>query len=143
MQRGGAAEDIFRGVAALNKYLQLYNRKTRIQFFSVISEKNIRKIPDLIKKAAELRVSDVNLYMCRYYAHKVGGVLKAEDSLFYHQALYNGIIKEAEESARSLNVRFSHPPLFGEPFKEDMCTMGCVFCLLMRTEPYIPAAEEK
>jgi len=122
-QRIGSIKCVIGGIEELKQYLVLYKRTVSVRFFCVVSELNIRKIHNLIRIASELEVKSVGVYMCRYYAHKISDMLRVEHSLFYHQAIYNDIIRDAEKLARSLNMRFSHPPLFGEPFVKRMCLM--------------------
>lgn len=126
LQRKGS-QAIFDGIAMLNNYLEEYDRSTYIDFHPVVSLLNIREIPELIKKAHELKVEGVHVFFCRYFPYKIretNRLLKEEDSFFFHKWRYNTMIWKSKIFAKRLGVDFSYDPLFFKHFLK----LKKVFC---------------
>jgi MoaA/NifB/PqqE/SkfB family radical SAM enzyme len=115
------SKTIFKGLALLNKYQQELKKRTYKVFYVAVSQINISEVPALIKQAAELKVDEVSVQLCRYFSHRVGEKLKIEDSLFFHKDMYNDTIKKSAKLARKLGVYFSYSSLFLKRFKEQHC----------------------
>jgi MoaA/NifB/PqqE/SkfB family radical SAM enzyme len=115
------SESIFHGLALLNKYQEEFKKKIYKVFYVAVSRINVDEIPALIKKAAELKVDEVSVQYCRYFSHRIGEKLKVEDALFFHNDMYNRMIKNSAKLAHKLGVYFSHAPLFLRKFKEQHC----------------------
>jgi len=125
LQRRGS-QDIFQGIAFLNKYLEGSGNAMRKVFCPVVSKGNINELPWLVKKAVELKVDAVEVQFCRYFTYAVErekGKLKTQDSLFFHQELYNAVIRKSARLARSLGVSFMAQPLFYKNFKKQPCRL--------------------
>lgn len=125
LQREGR-HDLFADVALLNQYLEKYKSRMRKVFCSVVSQMNIEEIPELIRKAAELKAEIVNVIFCRYFPHPNGranGSQRAnpEDSLFFNQQKYNEVIRAAKKLAKVLGISLFHEPLFFSRYKERPC----------------------
>ena len=52
-----SSQAIFDGIVQLKKYLEIYNKNTHIEFIPAVSLININEIPELIRKAFELKIS--------------------------------------------------------------------------------------
>ncbi len=112
IQRKGT-EETFHAITLVNNYLKLFHRKLYKLFYTCVSDINIREVPKLIRKAAELKVNGYDVGFCGYYK-------QSKDCLFYHKELYNDTIRQSKKLARSLHIRFRYEPLFS-PFKEEPC----------------------
>ena len=93
-------------------------------FYSCVWKLNINGLPDLIKRAAELKVDEVSVFFARFYpttGYRDGRGLNSKDSLFFHKALYNKVIRKSKKIAQALSVRLSYQPLFFGNFDEIPC----------------------
>ena len=123
LQRKGS-QDIFKGIALLNKYLAKSGNTTQKICCPIVSKSNIRDLPLLVKEAAELKVEAVETQFCRYFDYALQrekGKLKLGDSLFFHKGLYNAIIRKSTRLAKSLGVGFMAQPLFYQSFQKRPC----------------------
>ena len=116
--------EIFKGIELLNARLEKNGKNIHKIFYPTLTCKNIENLPDLIEKAARLKVNEISTFFCRFYPGfetASSGRLKREDSLFYHQELYDTAIKNAEKLAKKLKVRFQHEPLFLQKVAPRSC----------------------
>jgi len=117
-------EEIFEGIALLNTHLKRTRKKIYLEFCPTVSKLNIGDLPRLIKKASALRVRRITATFCRYFSHdldKPGGRLREEDSLFYHQDLYNHTINRCRWTAFWRGIWFRYEPIFTKDFKRRYC----------------------
>ena len=118
--------DVFEGIRQLNQHLSKHQSQMRKTFCMAVSRTNIQELPGLIEMASELNVEEVSVFFWRYYPGKFdpnhnGGVLNQEDSLFYHQDLYDEVIRRSKGLSESLNVCLVHEPAFGSKVKNKPC----------------------
>ena len=118
--------DVFENLVVLNKHLKTSGSRMQKIFCPVISQVNIDELPELIKRAEELNVGEVDVSFCRYYPqnhHTFNGYVpaKPEDSLFFNKQKYNDVILQSKEIAKSLGISFYYPPLFFSQFKKRPC----------------------
>jgi len=118
------AAGVFEGLESLNAILAEKGRHMDIAFVPALLKFNIRELPDIIRKAAELKVGAVESFFCRCYVGEEyqgeGRVTEAE-SLYFSQEEYDEVIGEAEQVAASLGVCFTHEPRFSEAFRAKPC----------------------
>lgn len=122
LQKQGEPE-IFEGVARLSAQLEAAGKKMFRLFVPAVSRLNIEEVPEMIKKAAELGVDEVEIYFCRVYpadGSTFGGV-REEDSLYYHQQLYDDVVCASVPLAEELGVGFRYEPLFSGEFTAHTC----------------------
>lgn len=135
LQRKGSQE-IFDGIALLKHYLEEYDKQMYIDFHPAVSMLNAHEIPELIKKAHELKINGVHVYFCRYFPYQARGsesALKDQDSFFYHKWQYDTMIWRMKRLAKKLKVEFSHDPLFFNPtlkLKKDYCCQPWLMILV-------------
>jgi len=106
---------IYEGISVLRNYLEIYNKNMYISFIPTVSMLNIREIPELVKKARELKVDGIHVYFCRYFKYKTregNTLLKEGHSLYFHKRLYNTTIRKSKKLAKKLGIDFLHDPLF-------------------------------
>ena len=115
------SKNIFEGFTLLNEYQKRFNKRIYKNFYIAVSRLNINQVPDLIIMAARLKVRGVKVVFCRYYMHRIGGKLKKEDSLYFHQGLYNRVIKSSIKLAQALKVEFTYEPLFSKKIYANEC----------------------
>ncbi|MDL2123644.1 MAG: SPASM domain-containing protein [Deltaproteobacteria bacterium] len=118
--------DLFEGIPVLNEALDRYSNPMEKVFYFVASRLNIKEVPDLVRRAKELKVNDVMILFSKYLPdefYETGNLPTAhpEDSLYYHQDLYDDVIRKSKALADSLGVSFRHEPLFSEPSKVEPC----------------------
>ncbi|MFA6091733.1 MAG: glycosyltransferase [Elusimicrobiota bacterium] len=110
-----SSQDIFTGIEAFQNALKRLEKSVYIQFEPSISRMNIQEVPALIEKAHALKVDSVRVYFCRFFPHRLkdpSHKLKEEDSMYFHKALYNRMMRRCKRLAEKLEVEFYHEPLF-------------------------------
>jgi len=119
LQAMNDSQDIFEGLRLLNKHWQQQysdaGQRPYATFCPVVSQANINGIPDLVRKANELKVRKIHVSFARYRTPS------AEESLFFNQKAYDSIILQSQRIAKSFKIEFSHDPLFSRPFKPQPC----------------------
>jgi MoaA/NifB/PqqE/SkfB family radical SAM enzyme len=118
--------DVFESIRELNEHLLRRHRKMWKIFYVVVSRANIHEVPGLVRKAAELQVNEImvmfsKVFPSESFENQPVPPANMDDSLFFHQQLYNSTIRHSKKLARSLGVAFRHEPLFGERFKQQPC----------------------
>jgi radical SAM protein with 4Fe4S-binding SPASM domain len=93
-------------------------RKPGISLVFIMNTLNIEDLPDFVKLAGNLGVDEI---LCNYMVTYTPAHLKF--SCFFQQELTNKMLKEAEEIAKSLNLRISLPPKFAS--KEFESNLRC------------------
>ncbi len=94
-------------------------KKTLARQFSVaVEQRNIHELPDIVRLAKELGVTEVSATFIRYYPVEGKGETAewpkdARHSLFFAQERYNQAVDEAKRVARSVGVAFSANRPFG------------------------------
>ena len=129
------SQDIFDGIAVLNSYLAAANKKMEKAFYPCVWKFNINEVPELIKKASELKVDEVSAFFARIYpvtGYRKQSGLTLKDSLLLNKTLYNHVISKSKRLARTLNIRFNYEPLFSQNFNELPC---CQPWQLLVTDP--------
>lgn len=122
------SEMIFDGVLSLKRYLEEYNKHTHIQFVPSVSMLNIGNLPNLVKKAGELKIDSIYVYFCRYYSSEDDSsqrLSNQKDSLFFHKWRYDTVIRQSRKLARTLNISFSYDPIFFKRFFKRVQPFCC------------------
>ncbi|MHB9111993.1 MAG: radical SAM protein [Thermoleophilia bacterium] len=118
------AAGVFEGLESLNDILAEKGRQMDVTFVPALFKSNIRELPDIIRKAAELKVKSVESFFCRCYLgeeYKGEGRITEAESLYFSQEEYDEVIEEAVKVAASLGVCFTHEPRFSEEFHAKAC----------------------
>lgn len=120
------SKDVFEGLLELNKRLECCNSDMRKIFNVGVSRSNIDELPELVRKASELKIDELRVDFWRYFPKKIYYVKEAASanqgsSLFFDKKKYNDIILRSKKIAGSLGVRFQHEPLFFDRFKKRPC----------------------
>lgn len=118
--------DVFEGISVLNEALDRYSNPMEKIFYFVASRVNIKEVPDLIRRAKELKINDVMIMFSKYLPeelYETGNrpIAHPGDSLYYHQYLYDDVIRKSKALADSLGISFRHEPLFSEPSNDVPC----------------------
>jgi MoaA/NifB/PqqE/SkfB family radical SAM enzyme len=133
-----ATSKTFKEVAGLDAFEQVCNnlrnivalkRKMKstagISISIILMRQNIADLPNFIRLAKELGVDGVKAMYVRIYPDKYrqkgdGSIqIQPQDSLFFHQEESNARMREAEQVARDLQIRFEHQPIFGYSKKKE------------------------
>ena len=95
----------------------------KITLSMILMRQNIEELPKFVRLARDLGADSVKAMYTRIYPEsyrkKLGSAkqIKPEDSLYYHQRLSDGMMREAAALARRLKISFDPPPLFGDSFQ--------------------------
>lgn len=84
----------------------------------ILMRQNIHELTEFVKLADQLGADSVKAFYARIYppAFRIrsgAARIAPEDSLYYDQDLANQSIREAQDEAKQLKIRFEPPPLFG------------------------------
>jgi radical SAM protein with 4Fe4S-binding SPASM domain len=120
-----SCEDIFKNIEMVNEVLKRNNKKLYKVFRTVVSRSNIDDVPEIIIKAANLGVNEVNIIFRRFYPSngKKENTADSFESLFYDKIRYNDVIIKSKKIARKLNVLFLHESLFSRGLKDRPCLL--------------------
>ena len=110
----GASRRIWQGIERFGQKARKYGIPPDISLSICVSNRNIDELPDLVRRAAEISISRVNVHFVKYFRTD-SAALFAGESLYYHQGHYRRVIDEAERIAKVSNLRLRHEGLF-EPW---------------------------
>ncbi len=105
-------------VQNLNKLRKTMGVKVHLAVSIILMRQNILDLPEFVRLASELGVDSVKAVYVRIYppAYRLrSGTTRItpQDSLYFHQQLANDVLREAQNEAQRLGVRFEPPPSFG------------------------------
>ena len=116
--------EIFENINILNEELKKTGNKMRITFNFAASKINIHELPEVIKKAAFLKVEEISVHFVRYFPQRMissSSNANFRDSLFFNQELYDSVIHDSEKVAKKYNVSLKYEPIFSSKFKKRHC----------------------
>ena len=102
----------------LNELRKKNDARVHLAVSVILMRQNIHELPDFVRLADRLGADSVKAFYARIYppAHRLrsgNARIAQQDSLYSHQDLANRMIREAQDVAKRLKIRFDSPPLFG------------------------------
>jgi pyrroloquinoline quinone biosynthesis protein E len=111
-------ESVCSNIDNLNQLRKKINVGNHLAVSIILMRQNIHELPEFVRLADRLGADSVKAFYARIYppAFRIrsgNARIASEDSLYYHQDLANRFIREAQEEAGRMKIRFEPPPLFG------------------------------
>lgn len=111
-------DTVCNNVHSLNELRKKTGARIHLAVSIILMQQNIHDLPDFVRLADRLGADSVKAFYARIYppAYRLrsgNARISPTDSLFYHQDLANRMIREAQDEAQRLKIRFDSPPMFG------------------------------
>ena len=92
----------------------------------VVSMLNIEEVPELVHNAAAVGVDEVMIIFSRYFPDEIypvnnSGMIKDEDSMFFHKSKYDETIRNARRTASRHGIHLRYEPMFSQRFRPQPC----------------------